>query len=255
MRGAAIRGAVAAATVIAMLGPAAGWADQTVEAGPPDRYTTTEITMAQGEKVVFHNGDTVSHDVTASATGSDGKPLFKSALTSSGKTEVVEGTQYLTEGHYDFYCSVHPNMKGSIHVTGDGAPAARPDAPTAGSNNAPSTKPPADRTKPVLRLRIISNKVRIARARHTIVVRMTVSELSHVELRALARPKPGGPLVVVARRTFHGANGTKSVHLKLTRKGRAALRRHRSLAIVVTGLAIDRSGNLSRSEHGRTLAP
>src|SRR3954453_5523752 len=161
MRGAAIRGAVAAATVIAMLGPAAGWADQTVEAGPPNRFTTTEITMAQGEKVVFHNGDTVSHDVPAGATGSDGKPLFKSALTSSGKTEVVEGTQYLTEGHYDFFCSVHPNMKGSIHVTGNGAPAARSDAPTSGANNPPSTSRPADRTKPVLRLRIISDKVRI----------------------------------------------------------------------------------------------
>src|SRR4051812_10408328 len=254
MRGAAIRGAVAAATVVAMLGPAAGWADQTVEAGPPHRYTTTQIPMDQGEKVVFHNGDPVSHDVTASATGADGKPLFKSALTGSGKTEVVEGTQYLTEGHYDFYCSVHPNMKGSIHVTGNGTPAARSDAPTTGSD-APKTSRPGDRTKPVLRLRIISEKVRIARARHTIVVRMTVSELSHVELRALARPRPGGPLVVVARRTFHGANGTKSVHLKLTRKGRAVLRRHRSLAIVVTGLAIDRSGNLSRADHGRTLAP
>jgi plastocyanin len=247
MRSSTITRMVVAAGVVAMLGPAVSWADKTVEAGPPSRFTTTVVTMDQGERLTFHNGDTVSHDVTASAPGPDGKPLFESSTVASGKSAFVEGSQFLTEGHYDFFCSIHPNMKGSIHVTANGTPQQRPGAP--------SQSPAADKTKPKLRLRLLSRTTRTARARQALVVRVSVSELSHVELRAVARPKPGGPLVTVARRVLHSATGSKRVNLKLTRAGRAALRRHGSLAVVVNGFAVDRSGNLTRAVHGRTLAP
>jgi plastocyanin len=239
---------VATAGAVALLGPAMAWADKTVEAGPPNRFTTTELTMDQGEALTFRNGDTVAHDVTATATGADDKPLFESGKVNGGKSAPVEGAQYLTEGHYEFICSIHSNMKGTIHVTGNGTPKQRPGA----STDSPAT---ADRTKPRLKLRILSRTTHVARARHTLVVRVNLSETSHVELRAVARPKAGGPLVTVARRVLHKASGARSVHLRLTRAGRAALRRDRRLAIVVTGRAIDTSGNMSTANHGRTLAP
>jgi hypothetical protein len=138
-------------------------------------------------------------------------------------------------------------MKGSIHVTGNGTPQQRPG----------SSKPsrPADHTRPRLGVRIVSRTTSTARVRRALVVRIRVSEPSHVELRAIARPKPGGPLVTVARRVFHSISGARSVTLKLTAAGRKALRHHGSLAVVIKGLAIDKAGNMTTADHGRTLTP
>jgi plastocyanin len=247
MRGLTIRGVVASAGAVALLWPVIAWADQTIEAAPPNRFSTAEITMDQGERLVFNNGDTVSHDVTASTTTSDGAPLFKTPTVASGKQAFVEGSQYLTEGHYPFICSLHPNMKGTVHVTADGTPQPRPGAP--------DRSQPADRTRPTLGLRILSRTTTTARARHALVVGIQVSEPSHVELRAIARPKVGGPLVTVARKVLHKVSGSRRVRLQLTRAGRAAVRRHGSLAVVVNGRAIDLAGNMTTANHGRTLSP
>jgi hypothetical protein len=42
-------------------------------------------------------------------------------------TALVKGTQYLTQGNYDFFCTVHPEMEAKLHVSGLGTPVARPD--------------------------------------------------------------------------------------------------------------------------------
>jgi plastocyanin len=246
MSGRGIRRVVASAGVATLLWPVVAWADKTIEAAPPNRFSTTEITMDQGERLMFHNGDTVSHDVTASEATTDGKPLFKTPIVAAGKSAFVEGSQYLTEGHYAFICSIHPNMKGTVHVTAKGTPQQRPGSTTTESR-------PADRTRPTLRLRILSRTTLTARVRRALVVRLNVSEPSHVELRAVARPRVGGPLVTVARKVFHRVSGVRSARLELTRAGRAALRRHRRLAVVVNGVAIDLAGNMARANHGRTL--
>src|SRR3954468_1370607 len=136
--------------VLALLAlPAVAWADKQIEAGPPNRFTTPEITMDQGEKLTFHNGDTVSHDVTATQKGPDGKVLFRSPNTDAGKTTTVDGSQYLTSGHYEYICSVPPGMKGPIHVTANGTPVARPGA-AGGSGSSASN----DKTAPELGVRI-----------------------------------------------------------------------------------------------------
>jgi len=247
MRGTTVKRGVASATVAALLWPVIAWAEQTIEAGPPNRFTTPELTMDQGERLMFRNGDTVSHDVTASTSGSDSKPLFSTPIVAAGKQAFVEGSQYLTEGPYTYLCSLHPSMKGTIHVTANGTPQVRPGT----SDESPT----ADRTKPTLRLQIRSRTSRVARIRSALVVQVALSEPSHLELRAIARPKAGGPLVTVARRLLQKASGTRRVQLELTRAGRAALRRDRALAVIVKGVAIDPAGNLARAVHGRTLAP
>jgi hypothetical protein len=74
-------------------------------------------------------------------------------------------------------------------------------------------------------------------------------------LRAIARPHRNGPLVTVARGTVHlESAGVKRVRLSLTRAGRAAVRRHGDLAIIVTGRAMDMAGNETTAEHGRELS-
>jgi len=94
----------------------------------------------------------------------------------------------------------------------------------------------------------------MARARHALRVRVTLDESAHVMLRAVARPRAGGPLVTVARGEVHMMQpGTRRISLRLTPAGRAAVRRHRALAVIVTGRATDAAGNATTERSGRTL--
>jgi plastocyanin len=233
----------------ALLWPVIAWADKTVQASPPNRFNTPEFTIDQGEKVTFRNGDTVAHDLTASdATG--GKPLFATPIVEPGKSALVEGTEYLTEGHYAYVCTLHNGMKGTLHVTAAGTPVPRP-----GGGGAVEEPRPTDKVKPTIDVALVSRTANMARVRGALVVRVTLSEVSHLELRAIARPKAGGPLVTVAKSLRHKVDGTRRVRLKLTPAGEKALRRDRSLAVIVKGVAIDLAGNMARAAHGRTLTP
>jgi len=115
--------------VCALAWPSAAMADKRIEAGPSNKYTTPEVTIDQGEKLTFVNNDVAGHDVTATDKGPDGKPLFNTPIVNRGESAFVEGSQYLTAGHYAFLCSVHTDMKGTIHVTGNGTPKPRPGQP------------------------------------------------------------------------------------------------------------------------------
>lgn len=56
------------------------------------------------------------HDVTSVAKKA-GVPLFKSATVDGGETATVEGLENAEQGVvYEFFCSIHPNMKGSLVV-------------------------------------------------------------------------------------------------------------------------------------------
>src|SRR4051812_11470449 len=167
--------------LVALVVPAIAWADKRIEAGPPNRFTTTDITMDQGEKLTFHNGDTVSHDVTATQKGPDGKPLFRTPNVDAGKTATVDGAQYLTTGHYEYICSIHPNMKGNVHVSANGTPVKRPGS--SGSSTSPSNV--NDKTAPDVAVRIASRRLRVIRRSHSLSVVVNLSEPAHVVLRAV----------------------------------------------------------------------
>lgn len=232
-----------------LLLPAVAWADKQIDATPGNRFSGDSYTMDQGEKLVFHNGDTVTHDVTATQKGPDGKPLFSSGSVDGGKSAPVDGSQYLTEGHYEFICTIHPNMKAMLMVTGNGTPAQRPGG--GGSTSTPSGA--KDTKAPDLALRIVSRGARVARTRHALTVRVTLDEPAHVMLKAVARPKVNGRLVTIAKIDKHLAAGAHRVRVRLTRAGRLALRSRRHLAVIVTGRAMDAAGNDTTAEHGRTL--
>jgi plastocyanin len=125
--------------------------DQQVTAEPRDRYGTPTVTIAQGESVTFTNHDVDSHNVTATANGPDGKPLFASATISLGQTARADGTQYLASGSYQFDCTLHPFMKGTLVVTSAGSPVPRPGQPSGGSgpsSGGGSTQAPGSTRKP-----------------------------------------------------------------------------------------------------------
>jgi plastocyanin len=99
--------------------PIVGQADNT--------FSATTYTIDQGEVGQLQVTGS-SHNATANQSGPDGKALFRSP-TISGGSAGVDGTQYLSAGDYTFFCSVHPTtMQATLHVSGNGAPQARPSA-------------------------------------------------------------------------------------------------------------------------------
>jgi plastocyanin len=124
--------AVAAAAIAAMLGTGIALAasDTIVAAGESfDRQGPTGDTPYNtdpGVVVQFQDAGGI-HNVTARTTGPDGQALFRSPTINGAGSAGVDGTQYLAPGDYQFFCTVHPTtMHGTLHVTGNGTPQARP---------------------------------------------------------------------------------------------------------------------------------
>jgi hypothetical protein len=117
-----------AAIALLVAGGGIAWGADSIGTAPAtNQFDKPVYNMAAGENPVLTN-DTIgtSHDVTSFERGPDGKPLFRSATISTGKTAVVRGTQYLPPGDYHFLCSVHgPGMDAMLHV-GPGAAVPRP---------------------------------------------------------------------------------------------------------------------------------
>jgi plastocyanin len=138
---------VALAVVALSLTVPTALGDAQVTAVFRDQYGSSTYTIDQGQSVTFANSDVDSHNVTATATGPDGSPLFQSATIGASQSAAVSGTQYLTSGSYAFYCTVHPFMKATLTVTSAGAPAPRPGGSPPSS---PSSSPPPSGPGPVV---------------------------------------------------------------------------------------------------------
>lgn len=97
-----------------------------VVAGPQasaTNYVTTQVLSSSGTTVSFLNLDTTTHDVTSRATKTvvvkkkkRVVPLFHAPITASGGVSAIPGTEGLAPGSYDFYCSLHPGMTGTLTV-------------------------------------------------------------------------------------------------------------------------------------------
>ena len=70
------------------------------------KFNPEELTVKKGDSVVFVNHDMVAHDVTEKST---------KAWNSSPMAEGQTWTWVATEDA-DYYCSIHPVMKGKIVV-------------------------------------------------------------------------------------------------------------------------------------------
>jgi plastocyanin len=96
-------------------------------------YVTPVVVIAPGEAITYANADIAPHNFVASdayvpkkaakkakwCSGFDrGKcPLFWSETITAGATTEVEGLDAVVSGkQYGFYCSLHPNMKGTLIV-------------------------------------------------------------------------------------------------------------------------------------------
>jgi plastocyanin len=96
-------------------------------------FVTPVVVAAPGEAITFANFDVAPHNFVSSAaflpkklakkakwcSGFDkGKcPAFWSQTITAGETTEVEGVEFLKSGsQYEFICTLHPNMKGTLVV-------------------------------------------------------------------------------------------------------------------------------------------
>jgi plastocyanin len=247
MRRRSVRIAILAGLLAALAAlPPVAHADQQIQAVFGTRYSTTSVTMDQGERLTFQNLDITQHDVTADTRGADGKPLFGTPLIGTGEESFVEGSQYLTAGHYSFVCSIHANMVGTLHVTSNGTPVPRPGG--GGGGGGPAT----DKTAPKLSVKLGSTRASRVRRIGRLVAEVKVNEAAKVALTAKARS--GRKKVKIATGAVELTTaGTRRPELRLTRAGRKLLKRGRRLAVTVTAKAIDSAGNTSSASARGTL--
>lgn len=85
-------------------------------AGNPS-YEPDKITVSKGDVITVTNNDDAPHTAT-SGTGPEDQnsgKLFDTSLIMAGESAKID-TATLDAGDYDFHCTVHPFMKGSITV-------------------------------------------------------------------------------------------------------------------------------------------
>jgi len=232
-----VASAACAAAVAAALGGASALADQQIAAGPGSRYLTTSVTMAQGERLTFANRDVASHDVTSKAGGPDGKPLFGTPAIGTGGTAPVEGSQYLSAGTYGFFCSIHPNMEGTLTVTSAGTPARRP----AGDSRAPG-----------ISIRIASPDLPTVARKGKLAVKFVTDEAATVKLAATIRVGKRDFALKGPTREVDG-DRTSSASLALSGKAKKAVAHAKKARVTVSATTQDASGNRGSGSTTRTL--
>ena len=95
-------------TVVIAKGASTPGCDKTNSCFTPD---TAKVSV--GGKVTWRNDDTASHTVT-SGTDTTADGIFDSSLFAAGKTFSFK---FEKAGTYNYYCQVHPWMKGSVIVS------------------------------------------------------------------------------------------------------------------------------------------
>jgi plastocyanin len=184
--------AATAAIAWAVPQPIVGKADNTFAAPSYD--------LAGGTVASLTTEGASTHNVTASAVGADGLPLFKSANVAGGPTP-VNGTQFLPAGDYAFTCTLHAGMASSLKVTGTPLP------------------------RPTVEITILSKKLDKVVSSGKLKVK-TATSATAVDLVA----KLGAKTIGSAKPA-----GSATTTMKLTKSGKSALAKKSSAKVAVTG--------------------
>lgn len=236
------------AAAVAMAAPAQ--AQTVVEAQVVWRFDALSYTIDQGGAVLFRNRDAASpgpHNVTASDSGADGRPLFASSTVGNGQDAPVTGAERLVTGSYPFICTVHPFMQATLVVTAQGTPATDPPPPPPPS--APPAQPAAADTQPPLVTAALRGKLRARSLR----LRLEADEPATAEAVMTVRAR--GRTLRVGRVTtqLQGAGRPVTVTVRVSARARRALARLRSARVQTVVTARDAAGNRSTKRFRTTL--
>lgn len=110
------RAVLLAATLLAGLVSSPSHATDSALSASQNRFLPGDVTITEGSVLTFANADVAPHNVVSDATTKAG-PLFRSGVATTGQTATVNGAQSLKPSTYPFYCSLHPNMRGTLTVT------------------------------------------------------------------------------------------------------------------------------------------
>lgn len=81
-------------------------------------YEPKSLNIKKGENIlVFNNDSILRHTVTNGIDASDkySAKIFDTGFIKSGQSQLLE-TQNLNHGTYNFFCKIHPHMKGTLTV-------------------------------------------------------------------------------------------------------------------------------------------
>ena len=203
--------ALALAIAVATFGTVSGVANAaaTIQSNA-DSYTFLPGPYVQGlgEIAIFDNSASPAyHDVTATQTGPDGRPLFFAQALAGGQTGQVKGTQYLTAGTYPFYCQLHgAGMSGELTIDGSSGTVVR----------RPSVKVSFVRQK-LKQVRRVGVRVKVRAATASTGVGITAKK---------------GKVVLGSKRGLSFKTGqTRTLLLPLTKAGRKAIRKGKAVKI------------------------
>lgn len=83
-------------------------------------FIPAEITIAKGEPLEYTNLEPTPHNMIALRLGRDGKPVFRTDTVGAGTTVPVVGVEKLVPGVYDYVCTLHPRMFGTVYLEAGG---------------------------------------------------------------------------------------------------------------------------------------
>jgi plastocyanin len=131
MGGIGSRIALGLAAAVAVFGVMAGSANAaaTIQSDPTAyKFLPGPYVQGLGEEAIFDNSASTSyHDIRANQLGPDGNPLFYADAAPGGTVKVVKGTEYLKAGTYPFYCVLHgTSMSGELTIDSTGTIVSRP---------------------------------------------------------------------------------------------------------------------------------
>jgi plastocyanin len=211
----------ALAIVAALVAAPTSLADERVIAAPlSSGYVNPNVSIEQGEKLTFLNPDVAPHDVTSAEPG-----LFASETVGVGSEVPVTGADSLGTGAYDYICSVHPYMTGTLTVGSGGG---------GGGHGGHDMKAPK-----------VSVKVRDSRISEVLDTG-ALSLKVKLDEPATVRPVAAVDRTKVAKARAKLGSGTSRIAAKLTAKGKRLLRGARKVELELTLIAADAAGNAAK---------
>jgi nitrite reductase (NO-forming) len=79
-------------------------------------YEPLEVTVKSGSTIIWTNKDSIMHTATSGSPEAGPSGIFDTGII-GGSGEVAETAINAMPGIYDYYCTLHPHMKGRLTVT------------------------------------------------------------------------------------------------------------------------------------------